>query len=85
MIAELLALLVCAIVGVALVRRVAGEALLVGIGAGAGVLFVLSLVGVPWTRASSVACKMWPRRNTCRAQRLAVPRACWRRDWLPRN
>ena len=54
MIAELLALLVCAIVGIALVRRVAGEALLVGIGAGAGVLFVLSLIGVPWTRASFV-------------------------------
>jgi len=54
MIAELLALLLCAIVGVSLVRRLAGEALLVGIGAGAGVLFGLSLVGVPWTRASFV-------------------------------
>jgi hypothetical protein len=58
---ELIALLVAAIVGVALAmlldRRaagslLAGEALLLGIGATAAVLLALSVAGVPWSRAS---------------------------------
>ncbi|MEA2166531.1 MAG: hypothetical protein QOK37_4658 [Thermoanaerobaculia bacterium] len=60
---ELIALLLAAIVGVALAmlldRRaagslLAGEALLVGIGAASGALLALSVAGVLWTRVSLV-------------------------------
>jgi hypothetical protein len=58
---ELVALLIAAVAGVPLAVRldrrasgslVAGEALLLGMATSAGVLFVLSLLGVPWSRLS---------------------------------
>lgn len=89
---ELIALLIAAVVGSTLAWRLdrravgallAGEALLLGIATSAGVLFVLSLAHVPWSRASFVIAMLvvfvvsLPWRVEDRRPRLSPPWNGW--------